>query len=413
MYQASPAGGTAAGKVLDLLPLVGARPREALAKARAVLAADPAPYEASVAHQAVGVALRDLGDLDAATAELRIAARLARVARATDREADVLAALGVALVYHGHSRRGLAALGSSLALVTGPAAARVLLRRGIALWVLGRHREALDDLGRAVRILRPAGDTLWEARALTTRALVHLACGSAHRAELDLGRADHLFAATSQAVEVAFTWHNRALVAFRSGDLPTALSCLDEADRRYRDLAVPMPDIAIDRCAVLLAAGLPGDAVAETDAAVRGYGRAGRATKRAELLLSAATAALAAGEPGLAAERAGAAWRMFAAQGRPWWRAHAGLLLVQARSAAGPPSARLLRQAARVADELALLSSGEAAQARLLAGRLAAALGRPAEADTHLTEAARNRYRRVTALARAQGWLAEALRAEA
>jgi hypothetical protein len=202
-------------------------------------------------------------------------------------------------------------------------------------------------------------------------------------------------------------------VAFRSGDLPTALSCLDEAGRRYRDLAVPMPDIAIDRCAVLLAAGLPGDAVAETDAAVRGYGRGGRATKRAELLLSAATAALAAGEPGLAAERARAAWRMFAAQGRPWWRAHAGLLLLQARSAAGPPSARLLRQGAQVADDLALLGSSEAAPARLLAGRLAAALGRPAEADAHLTAAARNRHRGVPALARARGWLAEALRAEA
>src|SRR5215831_3547117 len=407
-----PGEGSSPGGILDLLALAPARPSEALAQARAILASGPAPYEASVAHQAIGMIQREFGDLDAATAQLNAAVRLARASRSQERESDVLATLGVALIYRGHSRRGLTALGTSLALVSGPPAARVLVRRGIALWVLGRHPEALDDLGRAIRVLRPAGDSLWEARALTARALVRLASGSARRAELDLGRADLLFAATNQAVEVAFTWHNRALVAFRSGDLPTALSCLDEADRRYRDLAVPMPDIAIDRCAVLLAAGLPGDAVAETDAAVRGYGRAGRATKRAELLLSAATAALAAGEPGLAAERAGAAWRMFAAQGRPWWRAHAGLLLLQARSAAGPPSARLLRQAAQVAGDLARLSSGEAAQARLLAGRLAAALGRPAEADTHLTEAARNRYRRVTALARAQGWLAEALRAE-
>ena len=346
-------------------------------------------------------------------APLNTAVRLARASRSRERESDVLAALGVALIYRGHSRRGLTALGTSLALVSGPSAARVLVRRGIALWVLGRHPEALDDLGRAIRVLRPAGDSLWEARALTARALVHLASGSARRAELDLGRADLLFAATSQAVEVAFTWHNRALVAFRSGDLPAALSFLDEADRRYRDLAVPIPDIAIDRCAVLLAAGLPGDAVAETDAAVRGYGRGGRATKRAELLLSAATAALAAGEPGLAAERARAAWRMFTAQGRLWWRAHAGLLLLQARSAAGPPSARLLRQGVQVAADLDVLGSGAAAQARLLAGRLASALGRPGEADKHLTEAARNRHRQVTALARSQGWLAEALRAEA
>jgi tetratricopeptide (TPR) repeat protein len=408
-----PGEGSSPDGILDLLALAPARPSEALAKAHAILAAGPAPYEASVAHQAIGMIHREFGDLDAATAELNTAVRLARASRSRERQSDALAALGVALIYRGHSRRGLTVLGTSLTLVSGPPAARVLVRRGIALWVLGRHPEALDDLGRAIRVLRPADDSLWEARALTARALVHLASGSARRAELDLGRADLLFAATSQAVEVAFTWHNRALVAFRSGDLPAALSCLDEADRRYRDLAVPMPDIAIDRCAVLLAAGLPGDAVAETDAAVRGYGRGGRATKRAELLLSAATAALAAGEPGLAAERARAAWRMFAAQGRPWWRAHAGLLLLQARSAAGPPSARLLRQGVQVAADLDVLGSGAAAQARLLAGRLASALGRPGEADTHLTEAARNRHRQVTALARSQGWLAEALRAEA
>jgi tetratricopeptide (TPR) repeat protein len=404
---------TAAGGVLDLLRLVGARPGEALTKARVVLAAGPAPYEASVAHQAAGMALRELGDTGAAIGELRVAARLARVARDDDREANVLATLGVALVYHGHSRRGLAALGSSLALVTGPAAARVLLRRGIALWVLGRHREALDDLGRAVRILRPAGDTIWEARALTTRALVHLASGSTHRAELDLGRADHLLATTSQDLEVAYTWHNRGLVAFRSGDLPAALACLDEAGRRYQPLAMPMPDLVADRCAVLLAAGLPADAFAETEAAVQALPRTRAwATKRAELLLGAARAALAAGEPELAAARAESARRMFTAQGRGWWRAHAGLLLLQARCAARPASARLLGNAERAAADLDAVGSGDAAQARLLAGRLARALGRPREADRQLAAAALVRHRRAPALARAQGWLAEALRAD-
>jgi tetratricopeptide (TPR) repeat protein len=407
-----PARGNGPGGILDLLPLASARPDEALAKARAILAADPPPYEASVAHQAIGMLLREFGDLDAATAELQAAVRLARAARSASREADVLASLGVALIYRGHSGRGLATLGSSLALVTGPEAARVLLRRGIALWVLGRHREALDDLSRAVRILRPAGDTIWEARALTTRALVHLASGSAHRAELDLGRADHLFATTSQELEVAFTWHNRGLVAFRSGDLPVALSCLDEAGRRYDLLAVPMPDLAIDRCAVLLAAGLPADALRETDSAIRGFARGGRATKRAELLLSAARAALAAGEPGLAAARAGAARRMFTAQGRDWWRAHAGLLLLQARCAAHPASARLLRHSEQVAADLDAVGSGDAAQARLLAGRLARDLRRPGEADRHFAAAALVRRRRAPALARAQGWLAEALRAD-
>jgi hypothetical protein len=117
--------------------------------------------------------------------------RLARASGSPERESDVLATLGVTLTYRGHSRRGLAALGRSLSLVGGEAAARVLVRRGIALWVLGRHTEAVDDLGRSIRVLREAGDGLFEARARTARALVHLARGSAHRAELDLARADH------------------------------------------------------------------------------------------------------------------------------------------------------------------------------------------------------------------------------
>src|SRR5579859_3533076 len=266
----------------------------------------------------------------------------------------------------------------------------------------------------ACRVLRAGGDSLWEARACTARALVHLARGAARRAESDLARADHLYAASSQTVEVAFTWHNRGLVAYRSGDLPAALACLDEAGQRYRRLAVPLLELAIDRCAVLLAAGLPGDALAEADAALGGDGRGGgRAARRAELLLASARAALAAGEPGLASTRAQAARRLFTAQGRQWWRTHAALLLLQARCASRPPSARLLRQGTQVAAVLDLLGSGEAAQARLLAGQLAHALGRPVEADAHLRAAARNRYRRVTALARAQGWLAEAVRADA
>src|SRR5215470_867962 len=86
-------GGTVSRGVLDLLPLASARPTEAMAKARAILAADPAPYEASVAHQTIGMLQRELGDLDAAIAELHIAGRLARAARSTTREADVLATL--------------------------------------------------------------------------------------------------------------------------------------------------------------------------------------------------------------------------------------------------------------------------------------------------------------------------------
>jgi hypothetical protein len=401
-------------RVVDLLTLLGERPGELMTRARQIVAGDPGPYEGSVAHQAIGMVLREWGDLDAGIAELRTALGLARTARSADRQADVLAALGMAWIYQGRSGRGLAAFDAALKLVTGSAAGRVLVRRGIACWVLGQHSEARGDLRRAVRLLRSGDDTVWVARALTARSLVHLACGASGRAGLDLSSAERLFATTNQAVEVAYIWHNRGLVAFRSGNLPMALSCLDEAERRYSILGVAMPDVSIDRCAVLLSAGLPDDALRQADAAVRSFpGNGGQATKKAELLLSAAQAALAAAQPQLATARAQAARRMFGAQGRPWWRSHAWLLQVQARHAAGPPSARLLSQAEQLAVSLDDLGSDHAQQARLLAGRMALALGRPQDADRHFAIAALSRHRHVAALARAQGWLAEALRADA
>ena len=125
--------------VLDLLSLASARPAEAMAKARAVLAAGSAPYDASVDHQAIGTLLREFGDAEAAIRELQAALRLARTSRSPERQADVLATLGVTLTYHGQSQRGIAALDSALALAAGPAAGRVLMRRGIAFWRIGHH----------------------------------------------------------------------------------------------------------------------------------------------------------------------------------------------------------------------------------------------------------------------------------
>jgi hypothetical protein len=405
--------GSAQEWAVDLLHLGGARPREATARARAILAGHPQPFEASVAYQVIGMVLRDFGDADAAITELRAALRMARAARVTARQADVLATLGAALIQAGHSRAGLAALDRALTLVSGEEAGQVLMRRAFNLWILGRHSEALGDLRRAIRVSRAAGDATWEARVWNTRALVNLARGATRRAQRDLDRAESLFATTRQELELAYIWHNRAMVAFRSGDLPLALSHLDEADHRYRLLDVPMPELSIDRCAVLLAAGLLGDALREADAGVATFPRGGKPTMKAELLLSGARAALAAADPRTAVARAEAALAMFASQKRAWWQAHARLLLLQARHAAGPVTARLLGQARQAAAGLERLGSAEATQAHLLAGRVALTLGRLDDADHHLALAARARHRKASALTRTHGWLAEALRADA
>jgi tetratricopeptide (TPR) repeat protein len=397
----------------DLLLLTLSRPREALAKARAILAERPGPHQASIAHQAAGIVLRDIGDVGAGVRELRGALRLARQTGSAEREADVLASLGLAFVHAGRTAEGLAAFDRAIELSSGLLLGRVLHRRGNVLWILGRHAAALDDFRRAVGVLRRASDQVWTARALNGRGLVYVAVGSPGRADADFVAAGGLFAETGQELEAAHTVLNRGLAAFRSGDFPGALSFFDEAAARYQALNVPTPDLSLDRCDALLAAGLVGEALVEADAAVRDIEQArGRSTKKAELLLAAANCALAAARPQEAMGRAEAAYRLFRSQQNAWLAAHARLVLVQAQYAVGPVTGRLLHAANLVAIGLEELGSGQAAQAHLLAGRVALDLGRRATADRHLAVAARSR-RRGPAMARATGWLGEALRADA
>ena len=394
----------------DLIPQTGVSPRQALAAARSLLATEPGPRDASIAHQAAAIVLRDFGDVRAAIRELRLAARLARAAGDPGRETDVLTSLGTALVMAGRTRAGVAALDEALARAPGGAArGRILVRRGGSLHIAGRYDEARADLRQAITLTRRSGEVLWEARARTAAALADLAVGATARAEAGFGAAEALFAGTGQRLEIAYARQNRALVAFAAGDLPGALRHLDDAAGRYAELGVAVPDAALDRCAVLLAAALPADALASVEAAL-----AGRitATKRAELRLAAARIALAAGRYGQAAERAMMARSMFRTQQREWWRIHATLVLLQARFLAGRPPGRLLAEARRTAARLDELRSDEAPGAWLLAGRIALAAGQAAEASRLLACAARAARRRVPAFARAAGSLAMALQAE-
>jgi tetratricopeptide (TPR) repeat protein len=400
-------------KVDDLVALATSRPWAALARARAVLAGRPGPHDASVAHQAAGIVLRDYGDVEAGVRELRQALRQARRTGSAEREAEVLASLGVALVFAGRTAAGLAAFEAAMRQSSGVSAARVRHGRAVVFFRLGRYPEALEDARHAVAVLRHAGDLLWTARALNTRASAYLRLGSTSRADADYVSAAQLYSTIGQEMEALYPVVNRALTAFASGDLPAALARLDAAAPSFQRLNVPITRLRSERCAVLLAAGLAGDALAEAEAALREIEAIhGRLTQKADLLLMAANCALAATQPQAALGWAQAAYRMFRSQRSAWRQAHAAGVLVQARYEAGPVSAPLLREANRSAARLDALGSSDAAQAHLLAGRIALALGRRDDAEHHLAALARTR-RRGPALSRVSGWLGEALRAEA
>ena len=413
MTSGEPDRGNLPSDPAQLLPLAVSRPQDALLAARSLLAGLPSAYDASLAHHTIGIVLRDRGDLSGAIAELRKGVRLARASGKSEREADVQATLGATLAWTGRSKQGLAVLDRAVAGAHGDLAGSVLMRRASILMHLGRFPEAHEDLCRALPYFRRAGDRVWEARSLSWRALVFLGLGLPGRAASDFTRAEELFANSGQDLEYAYARHNRGLIALARGDLPQALTYLDEARNRYDALGQTVPDLAIDRCTALLAAGLTSEAAQETDTALsRIPQRGGIAYKRAELLFAAATAALAAGNSAAAGERARQARRLFRAQERAVWETRADLVLAQARYAAGERSASLFRYAGQVATRMAAPRADEAIQAHLLAGRLALSRGRMTEADQHLEDAARSR-RRGPPLPRSVAWLARALQAQA
>ncbi|GIE94508.1 CHAT domain-containing protein [Paractinoplanes rishiriensis] len=394
----------------ELLRLALSRPVEALTTTDRLIADGAGGARGAMAHRARAVVLRDDGRFADAIRDLRVALRLAASTGDRDLTLDVQGTLGVTLAMSGRTAAGLAVLDEVVAATRGQHAGRALMRRGYQLAAMGRREEALADLSRAVRLLRRAGDGIWEARARTSRFGVYATFGQAARAHRDLVVAERLFTEAGQELESATAVHNRADVAVQAGDLPAALACLDEAESRYTRLGSFTADLVFDRCTVLLVAGLAREALAAADAGLARLN--GRTSDRAELLFISAKAAQAADRPADAAVRAAEARDLFRHQHRSWWAARAAFVLVQSRYDAGRRDGRLRVAAARIADRLEELGAEEAPAAHLLAGRLAAVAGRLDEADRNLERAARSR-RRGPAYGHAEGWLAQALRAEA
>ncbi len=397
-----------------LLALALSQPSEALAAAREVLAGHPSAAQAAVAHQAAGLVFRDFGDIGEAIEEFKNARRFARKTGDLDRESDVSASLGAALVLAGQSRRGLSVLDALLERSSGVMAGRILVRRAGVCYVLGRNTEALRDARAAVGQLAGAGDLVWEARALHWQAAIYLAIGDIERADRDYARVEALWLECGQQADYASARQERGLAAHARGDLPTALAHLDHAQTLFDQLGVFEADLFVNKCTVLLAAGLAQDALREANAAVARIERDhGSTMRRAELLYSSAVAAAATGDFGLAQDRSGEALRLFRRQQRPWWAARAEFVLLRCRFAeSGDPSAPLLQAARRVTARLDALDPARAVEAHLLTGRLALVSGKREEAARHLRAAANARHRGQLRT-RSVGWLAQATWCEA
>jgi tetratricopeptide (TPR) repeat protein len=362
------------------------------------------PFALSFAHQALGIVLRDSGDIDLALEHLRTARRLAERTGNPDRLADVRATLGGTLAYRGLSEAALRELGEAVRTASARGAVRpkVLMRRAHVLAYLGRHAPAVDDLREAMAGFRRSGDEVWEARALNLRAYVELIRGELAEAERDLLAADVLFTRQDQHLEGLHVRHNLALIRFFRGDVPGTLAAMADLSAQFEGRGEAHLDVVLDRARVLLVAGLSDEAVEVIESTAAWTSTRPRA--RADLLVMRASARLGQGRADDALADAAAARRLFARQQRDWWRGRADLVALRARIELGRGSRRA---AVALADSLADDRTEDGVLAALLAGRELAAKD-PARASAYLSRAAFGRHR-GNPLSRSTAWLARAL----
>ncbi|HVE46724.1 MAG TPA: CHAT domain-containing protein [Acidimicrobiales bacterium] len=361
-----------------------------------------------VGERALGVSLCHLHDIPAATSHLRRSLQLALLAELPGRVADAQVSLARALFLGGETEAALDQMDRAEPFAEGVEAARLCSDRAWVLQRLGHLDEALERYGQALSLLRAEGDICGEAQLLDRRGRMHASRRSFDPAEEDLERARSLYELLGSRYGVARVTHNLGFCAARRGDVATTLELYDRAEEELVALGVPSAPDLLDRCEALLSARLVTEARHTAEVAAAELEAGGMDLDLAQARLVLGQAALLAGAPEEARHHATLAWRAFTRQRRPAWAALARYSSLRAAWMDGHCSPVALRAALDTAGELEGAGLvGPAQHARLIAGRVALALGRTEEAEAQLVVAAGARHS-GPADTRARAWHAQA-----
>ncbi|MET0697731.1 MAG: CHAT domain-containing tetratricopeptide repeat protein [Acidimicrobiia bacterium] len=370
------------------------------------------PEATAVAWWALGLAARQLNDLDGAELALQRALKGAIEAGLVRRVGQIRSSLALVLLYRGDTQGALDETELAMADLSGPDLARNEMQIGLILQRIGRLDDALVHYRSALTGLRRSSDRLAEARLLSNRGVLH-----GYRGELDLGVSDleaaRLIAEDlGQELIVAASAHNLGFLEGRRGDVPAALAWFDQAEAAYEALGRPpgMTEVLwANRGELLLTVGLYSEAEQAVNAAISGLEKTENQTDLSEARLLAAEVALAARRPDDALEAASVAASEFTEQDRRAWRLLAEYAALRARFEDQTSGGAKASDAARLAEELAAIGlPSEAQHCHLLAGRIAMRDGALKDARRQLGAASGAR-RRGSALDRAKAWHAEAL----
>ncbi|GAA1854659.1 CHAT domain-containing protein [Actinomadura bangladeshensis] len=326
-----------------------------------------------LALRVAGLAAKELGRLDEGLAFLHRALCLAEGYAA----AQVRMNLVGLLTARGDVNGALARASEAEPILDGPDADRLAANKACALARAGRLDEAREVAADALPRLRQGDDPAVLNGLLTNLGLALAFRGDYERAEDALSEAVAVGEASGLRHQTAMAKGNLAFVASRRGDVPRALRLFAEAEPGLT--GERLAQCRFDQAETLIVAGLPGEARPVLAAALDEAMANGYRCDVADGFLLLANAELADGDPEQATEAAEQAGTMFAKQERTGWMLLAEHTLLKARWASGERSPVLLRSAVATADRLEDGGWSDAAdEARIVAARVALALGRPA-----------------------------------
>jgi hypothetical protein len=382
--------GTALALAEEAHALVQVSPRRALALAERALAVAFAdgdvPAKLAALHT-LGWAQRVVGDTRA-IGTLRTGIRIGERHRDWRSVGLLRRQLAVTLGLAGQTKGARREIEAAVALLSGRDRAqsevhRLAVHRRAPSSDPNAYRQVRTDAARALRVLRNAGDEIWEARLLYNRGLLLGDRGEFHQAEADLRLAHTLhtrLGAEAAAVDagVALAW-----LALLQGDV---LECL----RTFAEVEAALPRGHPDhyargleecRADALGQVRLLPEARAAAEAYVELCLRIGVGDDVAKAMLDLASIAMMSGDTAAARHFATTAARSYAARGKPVNAALARASCLRARLLEGslrPSSVRSGLDAAALLERAGWRR--DALRTRLLVARIALARGSPATA---------------------------------
>ncbi|CAN5919580.1 CHAT domain-containing protein [soil metagenome] len=364
----------------------------------------------TVALRAAGWAARELYDHAAAKRHLDEAVRVATAEDLADRLCEALITRSVTYLEMGYAGKAQRDLAEAERRATPRSQIEVAFATGLVQDIAGN----LDAAVRAYRrVLVSPDDDRQDLRfkALNNLGLVVLRLGRYDEAEQTLAHAEQLAATFSPAFK-GFAAESRATAALERGQPQEALRRYERAERILTDIGVQIVDLYVGKANALLQLQLLDEAsIAARQAVRRVDGLSGGPLMLAEALMPLARIALANGDLDDAAEAAIRAEQLFRQQRRSGWRARASLLRAQIEYRKVPATIAMADRLARIERTMRTAGNVPAvAEAALLHGQVAAALGRPRRAVAALDRAAA--AFRGPVLLRLQGRLATAIKAE-